>query len=369
MELTKEAILELSDKANAMPNSEAKLALLEQAISMADRLEDVNLGFELRESLMHVASYFGHSEKSLVAYAWCLARFDEKPEDMDYFQTRTLYWNYKWILGDLIEFPTIPLQKALDLHEDFARRYREAGHSERTVHYYNMRFAKHRGLKEEAKQHYDLWQGTKRDGYSDCHACETSVMVTYHTFMNDDLKAIETAQPVLEGKQRCASEPRDTYGNVLLPLVRLGKLEDASKYHEKGIALFKNSQDSIDSLGDHLRYLALVNKLDKALALFEQHIAWALQTAELHAQLNFLMASHLMLQRFLESGETELSVRLPQDHPLFKENRQYEISELNEHFYQQITSLSERFDQRNQTSHFKERIQQEKELLKIIQAS
>jgi len=366
MELSKEAIKELSSKANAMPNSEAKLALLEQAINMADQLEDVNLGISLREDLMHVTSYFGHSEKSLVAFAWCLARFDENPRDFDFWQTRSLYWHYKWVLGDLIEFPTIPLGKALDLHKDCARRYQEAGHSERTAHYYNMRFAKHRGLKEEAKEHYKLWRDTKRDGYSDCHACETSVMVTYHSFMGDDELALETAQPLLNEEQGCASEPRDTFGNVLLPLVKLGKLEEAETYHKKGLALFKNSQDSIDSLGDHLRYLALVKKLDQALELFEQHIDWALKTVELNAKFNFLIASYLMLQRFIESGEETLSVRLPKDYVLYREDRTYDLKELSEDFYNQLSTSAESFDKRNQTSFYKETIQTEISLLTTI---
>lgn len=366
MELTKEAIEDLMQEAQTMPNSEAKLALLERAASMADSLDETSLGIDTRFDLMDVATFFGHAEKLLVAYAWCLARYDENPEHFNSWQISSLFWNYKWILHNLEEFPSVPLAKVIALHADFERRYREAGHSERSAHYYYMRLAKHRGLRDEAQKYYDLWKASKRDRMSDCLACETQQAINFQLFLNDDEEALNVAKPILAGKQRCNDIPRATYSSLLIPLLRLGRPEEAAKFHKKALPMYKQSQEDLLGLADHLSYLAVSKDLDTALSLFEKHVAWAFKTAEINSKFSFLLASHLMFKRFLEQGHRDLKVRLPKDNPMHKDSQTYDLKELSEQFSEQLKSLAVQFDQRNETTHYNTTIQENEALLERL---
>ncbi len=366
MELTNESVETLIKQAVAMPNSEGKLALLEQAIAMADNLADIKLGVDARFKLMHAATYFGHSEKTLVAFAWCLARYDESPKNFGWWHERSLYWNYKWVLGHIGDFPNIPLEKALDLHEDFAKRYRAAGYSERTVHYYYMRFARHRGLAEEAKEHYEAWQKLKRDSLSDCHACETNQAIIYHIFAKEDYEALEVAKPILEGKLCCADIPRATYAEMLLPLIRLGRFDEAKHYHMQGIPLYQSTQEGLEDFAKHFVYLLFVNKLDEAVPLFEKHLPWALKTAQMGSRFDFYLAAYLLFKELVKQGKEHISLRLPTDFKLFELKGHYKNDLLASYFEQELRSLAEIFDKRNQTNRFQKRIKENEALLERL---
>ncbi len=367
MELTNESIENLIKQAEDMPNSEAKLALLERAIAEADNLVDIKLGVGARFELMDAATYFGHSEKTLVAFAWCLARYDESPDNFSWWQENSLYWNYKWVLGHIEDFPSIPLEKALELHKDFAKRYRAAGYSERTVHYYYMRFARHRGLTKEAKEHYEAWQKLKRDPFSDCYACETNQAVIYHIFAREDEKALGVAKPILEGKLSCADIPRSTYAQVLLPLVHLGRFDEAERYHQQGIPLYQSTQEGLEDLGKHFAYLVVVEKLAEAISLFERHLPWALKTAQIGSRFNFYLATNLLFKQLVKEHE-HINLRLPPNFQLFELEGRYKVQLLAAHFDQELQILAKSFDQRNQTARFKERVEESERLLEKLAA-
>ena len=87
---------ELLDQAGELPDGPSKLALLEEAVRLADVHQDVALGDEVRSDLIRVAKFSGYPEKALVAFSWRLAQADRDPDN---FPEKDLLWEYKWIAG------------------------------------------------------------------------------------------------------------------------------------------------------------------------------------------------------------------------------------------------------------------------------
>ena len=68
---------------------------------------------------------------------------------------------------------------------------------------------------------------------NDCVACDRNAQVRYMAFLGKDQKALEAAAPLLQGRMTCSQVPQATYGKVLLPLLRLGRVEVAATYLQR----------------------------------------------------------------------------------------------------------------------------------------
>src|SRR6266540_2526844 len=84
---------ELLYEAAGLEDGPSKIALLEEAVRLADTHGDGYRGYEVRQQLIHTATFGGYPEKALVAFTWCLAQCDREREGrLDY----TMMWKYKW---------------------------------------------------------------------------------------------------------------------------------------------------------------------------------------------------------------------------------------------------------------------------------
>src|SRR5215475_2021284 len=95
---------ELLMRASAAGNTPEGVELAEAAVREADASENIEGGYNARNQLIRHAVFSGFYEKALVAFSWCLAKADERPEQFGGYQ---LLWHYKWIIEELIHFPKI----------------------------------------------------------------------------------------------------------------------------------------------------------------------------------------------------------------------------------------------------------------------
>src|SRR5688572_13968343 len=88
-----ERVEALLEEAEGLSYAPTRVALCEEAVRLADLHNDVPLGYEARMKLVQAASFAGLSEVMLIAYTWCLARYDETPTRFD---EHRLLWCMKW---------------------------------------------------------------------------------------------------------------------------------------------------------------------------------------------------------------------------------------------------------------------------------
>ena len=92
------AIRDLLDKAECLELSPTLLAILEEAVRLADLHQDVVLGIEARTSLMYVARNLLRGDILAAAFVWCLGQYDRRP---DLFAGRNLLTEQRWVIGQL----------------------------------------------------------------------------------------------------------------------------------------------------------------------------------------------------------------------------------------------------------------------------
>jgi len=341
-----------------MQYGDAKIALAEEAVRLADLNGDLNLQVTARNELISAAIHGGESEKAIVAYSWCLKKYDENPES---FSNYLLFWQYKWILNNIHHFPSVSREQIDSIFADAVRRYQQNGISLRPIYGERCALELCSGNPEKAAQYYHKWLTENRDFYADCLACETNRQVEYLAVCGRDEEALKVAEPILSGDRVCSEVPHLTLGSVLLPLLRLNQVETASECFTKGYKLISGNKDFLETVAQQIEFLALVGKTKRAARLFEKHFNWALDTRDLYNKFQFYKAVCLLLDAVKAE---KIKLLLPNGCKEFREDGVYEVKKLRQSFLREAEELARQFDKRNGNNFFSEKLRANDELKK-----
>lgn len=345
----REQVEALRERADGLRNGEAKVMALEEAVRLADTHGDVGLAYEVRDGLIDAATFGGFPDKALVAFAWCRAQSKKDPERFD---SNSLLWKQKWVVGRLNEFPHISRKQIRDALDDIEQCFRRVDAGQRALLKLRYRAARDMGDEAEAEALWARWVETPRDYLTDCHACELDDELDPLVDRGDHARVVEKARPLLEGRVGCAEVPHLTYGTVLYPLFKLGRLEAARDCHLGGYRLVAQNREFLSTMGEHMEFLALTDNLDRGLSLLERHLDWALTHASHRDRFTFHAAASLLLSCVLERGREQVSLRLPRACPLFEPEGTYATRALADWVDAQARDIATRFDTRNGTPRF-----------------
>jgi hypothetical protein len=357
-------IRKLVNEANQLEHCPTQVNLLESAVQIADFHGDIEQGFRLRTALISAATFSGYGEKALVAFSWCLAKYDEDPQKFPEFQ---LFWRYKWICEGLSKFPQVPREQIQATLMDFADRYQRSGRSLRPFFQLKTIAAIIMNDHAEAIEYEQKWRETERDySYSDCPACELDWKIKFLIYIGDYNRSLTEAKPIVQGNMHCAEIPHHTLAALLLPLLKLGRIDEAMEYHRKGYPMVAKNRDFLLSVSEHLLFLVVTNDLAKAIGLLEKHLHWALEPVEPWSQFYFYRASYFLLKSLQEGSENTVKLILPRSFSLYAPDGCYDISLLVNWFSQAAQDLATRFDRRNGNDYYLSQLS-ELEQLRVVQ--
>jgi hypothetical protein len=356
-------INELMSRAEQLGHGPTEVGLLEEAVRLADLLADIPLAYRARTKLITAAKFGGSPEKAMVAFSWCLAQMDRSPEQ---FNERETLWQYKWVIGSLSSFPQLSREQIKAALEDLGRRIERTGYGIRPVYKLQYTLAGEMGDLDEFHEAHARWVASPRGELSDCQACDIQAEVEYLVDSGRDEDAIHKARPIFEGRSRCTVVPHTTLARSLLPLVRLGRLEEAMANHRKGYRLIAGNRYYLQRFAQHLDFLAITDNLAKGLKLFEAHFPWSLECFDLDDRFRFSLASRFLFERLLLSGKKTVKLRMPSTFPLFNDSGKYDLSALIAWLEADSVDLAARFDARNGNDSFARRIEASRELQALV---
>ncbi|WP_338553118.1 hypothetical protein [Paenibacillus sp. KS-LC4] len=336
---------DLMDQAYGLPPGAAKLEVLEAAVRMADAEGDIENAYEARGEIVETAIFHGYPLKAIIAFSWQLGQCDQDPEDFD---SSDLMWSYKWIVGNISNFPEVPMTQIQELVEDLGKRYKEHGYSRRTYLYYRSRLALSHGRLEEAKDFLEQMMKVERDYMTDCIACEQNHIVELYAQLGEDEQALKAAEPILSGKMTCAEVPHITLPHLLFPLLRQGSHTEAQKLHTKGYRLVKGKRDLLDSVAQHIHYLTEVNPA-KAVEVVELHLAFILDHENPYEVMRFNLFTARLLKKLVNEG-SDVKLRLPAS--FLAAHADMSLPALAAHFEALALSAAQRFDTRNGNDYY-----------------
>ncbi|MFI7412398.1 tetratricopeptide repeat protein [Streptomyces sp. NPDC049627] len=338
------AMAENSDE----PEGPARNARAEQLLAEAEKL---NIPLAVIEALGHqlkVYNYSSEKDKMFVPFARLLRMWDERPEDFDEYETHSLHWVFKWMSSGMLDQPHIPLASIEKWLGEMEHRYRLAGHSERAVRSAEFSVAAHVGDVARAERAYGAWLAADRDSMADCHACELHGQGWWQAERGRDAEALQLWQPVLEGEFTCAHEPHTVLASSLVPLLRLGRVDEARANHLRGFRLVRPMESMRGAYADHVEFCALTGNEARGLELLAERPAYFTDDGHPRSKLEFMTVVALLMERLAALGLGGRQVPGPA-------GRDWTARELAARARGEALALAARFDERNGTAHTSER--------------
>jgi hypothetical protein len=339
----------LLGEANSLPHGATRIELCEEAARIADAHGDLGLAYRARDQLVEAACYGARPDLMIVAFSWCLSTYDRHPEqDISEY---VLLWRMKWVIGSLANFPDIDgatIQRMLD---DMERRFRAYGGSIQPVLGKRRSIAAQHGNHEAAREAHQKFQKLPRTLLSDCHACEMRTLGWYYLEIGKLRLGIRKTEEVIASGMTCARVPNVAFASLLLPLLEVGRAEEAMKYHKQGYPMIAKDADYLWSCGEHMSYLALTGNDARAIKLMQTHFPALEASYDPLASLGFLRNALLTLECLAERKD-RIKLRLPSDSPLANESGEYVLTDLVVRTRERVLELSRRFDTRNGNGHF-----------------
>ncbi|AWZ09326.1 MULTISPECIES: tetratricopeptide repeat protein [unclassified Streptomyces] len=332
-----------------LPNGTARSAQAEALANAAEACGDSGLFRQALLNQIDAYEYSSERTRMVVPFARLLQEYDRDPGGFDGSQAHALFWRFKWVSGQLVSSPEIPLSSVTGWLEDMERRYRLAGYSERAVRQSEFYLADATGDDERAERAVLRWQAADRDPMSDCHACETNSQGWFWASRGDDAKAVDIWEPVLAGKQSCLEEPHRLLARSLLPLVRLGRGAEARAHHLRGYRMARGNESLLRSIGEHIEFCALTGNEARGLEILAEHAARLGPLVDVEAQMQFYGGILVLLRRLGELGHgADLSVSY--------EGAARTADELHGILREEALAIARRFDERNGTTRVSDRL-------------
>ncbi|MEU7602731.1 tetratricopeptide repeat protein [Streptomyces sp. NPDC041003] len=346
--LTREEIVRGLAENREAPNGAARNAHAEALAGAAETNGDGALFREALDNLITAYLYSSESSKMLVPFARLLQEYDKDPGAFSEWDAHSLFWQFKWVASAISDSPGIPLESAAGWLDEMERRYRIAGYSERPVREAELWLAHVTGEDERAERAFRRWLAAERDDMSDCQACELNGQGQYAVVRGDDAEALELWKPVLTGELVCAEEPHRVLATSLLPLLRLGRTDEARSNHLRGYRMARGNDSLLPSVGRHIEFCALTGNESRGLEILAEHAAHVAPLANLDDRLSFHGGILVLLRRLQELGHG----RIP---AVSYEGSPRTVSELYEVLHAGCLDIARQFDARNRTSRVSDR--------------
>lgn len=245
------AIMRVRDLPFGSARNEVAASLVREVAAEGPQEAHAFALFALTESY----AFSDEVEKAYLPFTQSVRLWDARPELFDEHDVHSLFWSFKWMVGNLMSFPTISATQITSTLDDMRRRYRLAGNGLSAVNH--LAFQWHHMLGDaELPAAYDRWVTTERDDFSQCPACEPGDRTAYlfeEGRYEEGIRLLESAE---EAKASCRSEPADRLSQLQLAYLEVGDAAGAARAHRRGLQTLASSGEMAGAHGRHVQLLA-----------------------------------------------------------------------------------------------------------------
>jgi hypothetical protein len=299
---------QMLDEARGMPYTAARIAVYDQVLRHVDQAGDPELAFSARMEAAEGYALGGEPARSFAPFAWCLDDFDHNPGPYHARYRHELFWQFKNMVGDMTDYPDIPLRRIEAALDDMERRYRESGHSLQAVHKRRYLVAEHVGA-ADTDHWYEMWQAAPRDALSDCIGCDPSTAAHHLNERGRWAETVGLAAPLLDGRFTCYQQPQTILTHLMVAYARLGEPEKAADAHRRAYQHQHKHLTDLQEIGEHVRFCALTRNEHRGLKILRRHVDWLDRAPSPMAEMMFAAHASLLLRRLTESGQGGMIVR------------------------------------------------------------
>jgi hypothetical protein len=339
-------------EADRLEYGAGKVAVCEEAVRAADTRNDLADGFRARLDLIEAAYFGGQPDVLLVAFAWVLGQLDRHPDR--FADPNTLYhvlWRYKWAVLSLCWFPQFPLSRIDDMLADMHRRFEAAGSTCQKVYDTETLVGMATGSKDRAAAGFDKATRTEPDWLSERLECIREGTIGYYRFTERYQEAADAALPFVHGRLDCFAGPVRACAMILYPLLELGRVPEAMRYHRLGYPPAARNPGFLWAVDRHVEFLVLTDNLARAVRLTAKHLPAVLAHPSPATRRSWFATLRLLFER-LRAVKDRVAFRLPAGHPLHADGDRPRTADLFAWFDAEARQLAAAFDARDGNGYF-----------------
>lgn len=327
-------------------NPEDKISLLKQAVNIADVHNDIDWGIDLRNMIIRYEGLLSRKVESFSAFAWILDTFDANPDLMD---DRDILYDYIWMASVSLFNPDISFEQINNIIEDYRRRLRKAGYSDRSYQEMMIDWSLFIGDACMARKYQELRNEEPIDEMSPSSEELTDMCIELLRGNLD--KGIAMSNKFISENKSNESLTLSAYGQLIYYLNK-ARDERAKIYFDKALEVFSSTKKYPYMLFELVLIMYYASRYDKQTAwhLFEEYAVWETDTND-YLKFDFSLAVLPLLK-----GEGERHMKLSPKLPYYNENDTYNLSELYDYYYATATKLARLFDKRNENNYFQDQI-------------
>lgn len=269
-------VAELLRQVDLTPYGPEEIALVRRAVAVAAESGDTQLEYQTRARLNVSAKMVGDTDTLVSSFSWCLATHDSDPAayDLDLHGPSDLMWQYKWMIGAVASSPIFPRETIDAVLVDMAERYERAGLGPSGVLTARLDEATANGRLDEAEELRLELKRTPRDSHSHCEACTYSDDISLLALTGRDAEVVAVLDELVDSGSTCSDEPEYAFAVSLLPLVRVGRADDAVRAHRRSYRESRSDPERLLIVAYHIVFVALTGNGAHALSMVERHLPW-----------------------------------------------------------------------------------------------
>ncbi len=336
----------------------ARLAVLADAIREADEAGAHNWRFYFRFENIRESVFHDDAFKAILSFPELLKIYDEHPELEDEYEDDMLL-AFKWVIENATDFYQVSREQIDRNFEEYKRRCEYSDVSMRVYHMKRCNFLRMVDM-NACKAEYEAFKACKRDGYSDCEACETNFAMQIAFELGEDEEALRTAKPILEGSLRCGEIPHYTFCHLTEHYLYAGDLDEASYYGELCARYTQGNPEFLAATGT---LLALYSATDPShgWTIFKQCLSQYVSCKNPTMRLRFADGAYRLMYTLCELNEQEGDAGLSTSPvlrilPLKMTEEGMKLSDVRDYFYQESRELAKQLDRRNRSDYYAQKL-------------
>ena len=338
----------LSQSYRKLPHGSERAEAIRSAIAQADLQQDHDWRFHMRDDLMMELAFHGDSGTILPIISEMIAIYENYPiKDSALDYVYALYiCTEQW---DCL--PQLPLCQLDMMMERFKKAVEQCCLGDKSYHQRCWQIAIQQEKWELAEQAYQKMLQPKFRDVSSCKACKYHFQTDYFLKTGQKEKALQAAQPILDGTVTCQSEPERTLSSFLQFALDYETHEQATYWAD----LLRPQLDKNEYHSVMLRWLAY-HDTDKALRMLESGVAEVWGEWDQEEVFGLCTAAWVVCLQYNKHSPEQVVLTLPKSFPLWQENSLYAMDTLGTFFYAHAQNIARAFDTRNNSHYYQTKL-------------